>query len=74
MLLDRRQFLVKERVDASGDELGVITKKWAGMAKEFFTTADNDMISMSDHPAAANISSALVLAAGLAIDIVFKEQ
>lgn len=55
----------------SGQELGVVTKKWAGIGKEFFTNTDNYMISISDpNPGIGP----LLLAAGLAIDIVFKEN
>lgn len=56
-----------------GRELGVVTKKWAGIGKELFTTADNYMISLSEQTAGIPDRAALLLAAGLAIDIVFKE-
>lgn len=57
----------------SGDqELGLVTKKWAGLGKEMFTTADNYIISINGEPnPTINI---LLLAAGLAIDTVFKEK
>jgi uncharacterized protein YxjI len=55
-----------------GTELGVVTKKWAGIGKELFTSADNYMISLApDAPAEA---ATLLLAAGLAVDIIFKER
>ena len=55
-----------------GVELGVVTKKWAGIGKELFTSADNYMISLApDAPAEA---APLLLAAGLAVDIIFKER
>jgi len=60
-----------------GEELGVVTKKWAGAAKELFTSADNYVIALSDsagRAAGGPALSALLLAAGLAIDIVFKEK
>lgn len=60
-------------LDPAGQEIGVVTKKWAGFGKEFFTSADNYMISMSEAGIAQGVSSALLLAAGLAIDVVFKE-
>jgi uncharacterized protein YxjI len=60
-------------LDANGQELGVVTKKWAGLGKEFFTSADNYMIALSDHELAGPDVAALLLGAGLAIDIVFKE-
>ena len=61
-------------LDVAGNELGVVTKKWAGIGKELFTSADNYMISLA--PAGGGVAnrSALLLAAGLAIDIVFKEK
>jgi uncharacterized protein YxjI len=57
----------------SGRELGAVTKKWAGLGKELFTSADNYVISLSDIGSASPEAGALLLAAGLAIDIVFKE-
>jgi len=53
-------------------ELGVVTKQWAGLGKELFTTADNYMISL--HGAGDATMSTLLLAAGLAIDTVYKEK
>jgi uncharacterized protein YxjI len=59
-------------LDGAEKEIGLVTKKWAGIGKELFTTADNYIISLTQ---AANASSAiLLLAAGLAIDIVYKEK
>lgn len=60
----------------SGDELGVVTKKWAGIGKEFFSSADNYVISLNDDAGTGSNPklAALLLAAGLAIDIVFKER
>ena len=55
---------------AEGRELGKVTKKWAGIGRELFTTADNYMVSATDPSA----NMGLILAAGLAIDIVLKEQ
>ena len=54
-----------------GQELGRVTKKWAGLGKELFTTADTYVISLSD---TRRESAQLLLAAGLAIDTVFKEK
>lgn len=58
--------------DAAGKELGKITKKWAGMGKELFTSADNYMISLEEGQ--SDKTALLLLAAGLAIDTVFKEN
>ncbi|WP_040593391.1 phospholipid scramblase-related protein [Schlesneria paludicola] len=60
-------------LDMSGQELGRVNKKWAGAIKEIFTSADNYMISLSDEVGSNPGLAALLLAAGLAIDIVFKE-
>lgn len=60
---------------SSGEELGTVTKKWAGLAKEFFTNADTYVIRIGNHPSATkNDVPQLLLAAGLAIDTVFKEK
>jgi len=60
-------------LDERGQELGVVTKKWAGFGKELFTTADNYMIALNDSASAQSDQAELLLAAGLAIDIVYKE-
>ncbi len=57
----------------SGGEMGVVTKKWAGMAKELFTSADTYMVSLDEKAADSRPATILMLAAALAIDIVFKE-
>lgn len=59
-------------VDNAENELGTITKKWSGVGKELFTSADNYMISLNDEPAPAK--AILLLAAGLAVDTVYKEK
>jgi uncharacterized protein YxjI len=57
----------------SGDtEIGLVTKKWAGLGKELFTSADNYMISI--HGAPDPTINLLLIASGLAIDTVFKEK
>lgn len=58
-------------LDGQNNELGTITKKWAGIGKALFTSADNYMISISVEPDTSK--SMLLLAAGLAIDIVYEE-
>jgi uncharacterized protein YxjI len=57
---------------AGETELGLVTKKWAGLGKELFTSADNYMVSLHGEPSPA--VSLLLLAAGLAIDTVYKEK
>lgn len=53
-------------------ELGLVTKKWAGLGKELFTTADNYIITLHGKPEPT--LTTLLLAAGLAIDTVLKEK
>ena len=53
-------------------EIGAVTKKWAGLGKELFTTADNYIISLDGQPEPHLMT--LLLAAGLAIDTVYKEK
>jgi len=60
------------RIDKAENEIGTITKKWAGIGKELFTSADNYIIALNDEPAPAK--AMLLLAAGLAVDTVFKER
>ena len=57
-----------------GQVLGRVTKKWAGLAKELFTTADTYVIDISDSAAGRKDIAQLLLAAGLAIDTVYKEK
>jgi uncharacterized protein YxjI len=61
-------------LDAQGQELGVVTKKWAGIGKELFTSADRYMIALAENSGGNRDRAALLLAAGLAIDVVFKEK
>jgi uncharacterized protein YxjI len=59
---------------SDGREIGTVTKKWAGIGKELFTSADNYMISFSDGVSNSPDACALLLAAGIAIDTVYNEQ
>lgn len=58
--------------DTAGNEIGEVSKKWAGMGKELFTSADTYVIAL--HGDSNRTHSALLLAAGLAVDMVFKED
>ncbi len=60
--------------DDAGKELGVVTKKWAGLGKELFTSADTYVISINKDNATGQGVRSLLLAAGLAIDTVYKEK
>jgi hypothetical protein len=57
-------------LDVTGREMGIVTKKWAGLGRELFTNSDQYIIEVKESSA----SNALLLAAALAIDIVFKER
>jgi len=59
---------------ADGQELAMVTKKWAGIGKELFTTADNYIISVSDHVRPNDPVRQLILAAVMCIDMVLKEK
>ncbi len=59
-------------LDRSENEIGTITKKWAGIGRELFTSADNYMIALNQEPKPEN--AILLLAAGLAVDIIYKEH
>jgi len=59
-------------LDRDQNEIGTITKKWAGVGKEMFTSADNYMIALNDEP--SPVKAILMLAAGLAVDIIYKEK
>lgn len=59
-------------LDQAENEIGVITKKWAGIGKELFLSADNYIITLNQEPAPAK--AILLLAAGLAVDTVYKEK
>lgn len=57
-------------LDASGHEMGLVTKKWAGLGKELFTSADNYIVEIKE----GTSNNALLLAAAIAIDTVLKEK
>ncbi len=54
-------------------ELASVTKKWAGLGKELFTTADNYMLSVSPSVAPSDSTRILIMAAVMCIDMVLKE-
>ncbi|HEX2934818.1 MAG TPA: phospholipid scramblase-related protein [Bacteroidales bacterium] len=61
-------------LDLSGKELGSVSKQWSGIGRELFTNADNYMIALSPSLQGNAQMMALMLMAGLAIDVVYKEQ
>lgn len=54
-------------------ELAHVTKKWAGLGRELFTSADNYMLSISDTVKKEDNVRILILAAVMCIDMVLKE-
>jgi len=54
-------------------ELANVSKKWAGLGKELFTSADNYMLTIDNSVAANDAARVLVMAAVLCIDMVLKE-
>jgi uncharacterized protein YxjI len=54
-------------------ELARVSKKWAGIGKELFTTADNYMLTINENVAATDPVRILVTAAVMCIDMVLKE-
>jgi len=58
----------------NGDiELAHVSKKWAGLGKELFTTADNYMLQINDSVKKEDNVRQLILAAVMCIDMVIKE-
>lgn len=54
-------------------ELAQVTKKWNGLGKELFTTADNYVLQIHDTVPQDHKDRKLILAAVLCIDMVLKE-
>jgi uncharacterized protein YxjI len=54
-------------------ELASVSKKWAGLGKEMFTSADNYMLSIQNQVPAQDKKRILILAAVMCIDMVLKE-
>lgn len=54
-------------------EFARVNKKWAGLGKELFTTADNYMLEIQPHVQANHPIRTLILAAVMCIDMVLKE-
>lgn len=58
--------------DDRGNEIGGISKKWAGAMKEIFTTADKYNVTISEnYPDKKN--KVIILAGAITIDMVLKE-
>jgi uncharacterized protein YxjI len=59
-------------LDHAENEIAIISKKMAGVGKELFTSSDNYILTFNHQPTA--LESTLLLAAGLAVDILYKEK
>lgn len=58
---------------AGKNALATVTKKWAGIKKELFTSADNYVLQISEEVPPNQPARQLILAAVLCIDMVLKE-
>ncbi|RQO30568.1 scramblase [Taibaiella sp. KBW10] len=58
--------------DAQGSQIGTVNKKWAGLAKEFFTTADKYNVTI-DQAYPEDNNKILILSSAITIDMVLKE-
>ena len=54
-------------------ELAHVSKKWAGIGKELFTSPDNYVLQISDNVPQDDAARQLILAAVMCIDMVLKE-
>lgn len=54
-------------------ELASVSKKWTGLGKEMFTSADNYILQISEQVPPENPLRQLILAAVMCIDMVLKE-
>lgn len=54
-------------------EFAHVSKKWSGLGKELFTTADNYMLEINDAVPADSKLRILIMAAVMCIDMVLKE-
>jgi len=63
-------FVIK---DEAGSQIGTISKKWAGVLKEVFTTADKYNVNID--PSYSNMMNKIViLSSAITIDMVLKES
>jgi uncharacterized protein YxjI len=58
---------------SGGTVLAQVSKKWAGLGKELFTSADNYMLTIADSVRPDDPRRLLLLAAVMSIDMVLKE-
>ena len=60
-------------ISNDGKEFATVTKKWSGIGKELFTSADNYVLQISHEVPAGNPLRMLIMAAVMCIDLVLKE-
>jgi uncharacterized protein YxjI len=60
-------------VSNDGKEFASVSKKWNGLGKELFTTADNYILQISNDVPSDHPLRQLILAAVMCIDLVLKE-
>lgn len=61
------------RFMSGNTELASVSKQWAGLGKELFTSADNYMLSINSSVDASDRARLLIVAAVMCIDMVLKE-
>ncbi len=61
------------RFERDGADIARVSKKWAGIGKELFTSADNYMLAIDPAVGADDPDRLLIVAAVLCIDMVLKE-
>ncbi|MEW4527217.1 phospholipid scramblase-related protein [Maioricimonas sp. JC845] len=62
------------RFEHSGQELARVSKKWNGIGKELFTSADNYILQISEDVPPDNPLRILIMGAVFCIDMVLKER
>lgn len=60
-------------ISADNKEFATVSKKWAGLGKELFTSADNYVLQISPEIPENHSIRKLILAAVMCIDLVLKE-
>ena len=55
------------------EAIGTVTKKWGGIGKELFTTADNYILEINSSVAKDDLARLMMVASVLCIDMVIKE-
>ena len=61
------------KFEKDGQMFAQVNKKWAGLGKELFTTADNYIVAIEDSVAKDHPMRIMIMAAAMCIDMVLKE-